>query len=194
MDKLEIVKQYLVKNDAVIFAKAVNINLLNQTDRLAYVMKNRSDNDKIKKIVRLHNLSFTEKQYYLSILGDAKVDFNIKKLQLLNDCNKTLFSLASLENEADSELVQNYLSGLLIYLARNYKINLASLVATNIYKKIGSISLLNNYTEFLFLNMREDGAIGVLNPLNKNQFSESEYQKWQYANTIFSYVYLKQVF
>ncbi|WP_297952713.1 hypothetical protein [uncultured Lactobacillus sp.] len=193
MNKLETVKKYLVENNAVIFAKTVNINLLNQTDRLAYVMKNRSDNDKIKKIVRLHNLSFIEKQYYLAILGDAKIDFNIKQLQLLDDCNKTLFSLASLENEADSELVQNYLSGLLIYLARNYKINLASLVATNIYKKIGSIPLLNNYTEFLFLNMQEDGTIGVINPLNKNQFSESEYQKWQYANTIFSYVYLKQV-
>lgn len=193
MDKLKVVKQYLVEKDAVIFQRNVNIKLLNQLDRLAYVTKNQKQSDSIKQIVKLPKLSYIEKQYYLSLLGKDQVEFDIGKLKSLSDFDKTLFSLASLENKANDELVQNYLSGLLIYLARNYKIEFASLVATTIYEKFGKLSLLDNYTEFLFLNMQENGAIGVLNPLNKNTFSEVDFQKWQYTNTAFSYIYLEKV-
>lgn len=193
MDKLKVVKQYLVEKDAVIFQRNVNIKLLNQLDRLAYVTKNQKQSDSIKQIVELPKLSYIEKQYYLSLLGKDQVEFDIGKLKSLSDFDKTLFSLASLENKANDELVQNYLSGLLIYLARNYKIEFASLVATTIYEKFGKLPLLDNYTEFLFLNMQENGAIGVLNPLNKNIFSEVDFQKWQYTNTAFSYIYLEKV-
>ncbi len=161
-------------------------------------LNNFENSKKIKNIFDFNYLIQEQNLYFLSKSGNEKIVPRIKRysespLSVMNDQRKsieqkTYYTLAYV-NSIREDLSMNMLSGLLLYLVQQYRIDLANLVALELLNFTQGHIHIKNYLSFLALNQDNDGSIGVINPLKSSITEDSLTIKWKRINTL-STVYL----
>lgn len=159
---------------------------------------NFDSSKKLKKIFDYHNLIQEQNLYLLSKSSKENIIPRINKdsgfpLIVMNDQKKsieqkTYYTLAYV-NSISEDLSLNMLTGLLLYLVQQYRIDLANLVALEILNFSNGHVHVKRYLSFLALNQDNDGSIGVINPLKSSIKEDSVTMEWKRINTL-STVYL----
>ena len=117
------------------------------------------------------------------ILIDDKLSDEIKVFLL------TICATGQSINENTSKFA---LEGYLLFLAQNYEIEFANIVAYILFDEFGESKFLDQFIQFILLNTDFDGSVGLINPL-RNSIDESEISEWKYRNTYSSKLFLSHL-
>ncbi|MBP2057517.1 hypothetical protein J2Z60_000688 [Lactobacillus colini] len=164
---------------------------------------------KLKEWLALHNNLLTDEDNELSeILKEDKADeslftsilnkikmpkANLEEILMsdsLSAKDKTEYLVYwSVANKDINDINRPILEGYLLFLSQEYLIQFSSIVAYILLKKYGKTDFLNQFSQFLKLNIDYDGSIGILNPLRESLKGDN-ITNWKFKNTYFGYMFL----